>query len=46
MELTPSPEEPTIPRWLQITAGIVLLPLTLLKPCRRTQHFWDPQGAG
>jgi hypothetical protein len=30
MDPVPNPEMPTIPRWAQVTAGIVLLPLALL----------------
>jgi|KBSMisStaDraftv2_1062788.scaffolds.fasta_scaffold463734_2 hypothetical protein len=30
MELAPVSDEPTLPRWVQIVAGLVLFPLTLL----------------
>ncbi len=46
MELTPSPEEPTIPRWVQITAGIVLLPFTLLSLIGAVSIFGIPKVQG
>lgn len=30
MELVPAPEEPSVPRWVQVLAGVALFPITLL----------------
>ena len=46
MDPVPNPEMPTIPRWAQVTAGIVLLPLALLCVVGAVSIFGIPKVQG